>query len=187
MSANRLRLSKFMSLVLRHDPGVIGHSIDTGGWMSIEDLVFGANRQGVYLTRESVIAIAQEDEKGRYGLSDDGLRIKATYGHSIEVDLGLDALKPPEHLFHGTATRFLNSIKQAGITRKRRRYVHLSADRLTAVKVGGRHGRPVILTVKTGRMFDAGFVFYRSESGIWLTGRVPPEYVDFTALEFPKA
>ena len=112
--------------------------------MSIEDLVSGADRAGVALTREGVIAIAESDGKGRYALSEDGLRVKATYGHSVEVNLGLRARRPPERLFHGTAARFLDSIRQAGITRKRRRYVHLSADRVTAAKVGGRHGRPVI-------------------------------------------
>jgi len=174
-----------MSLVLRHDPGVVGRSVDSGGWMSVEDLVKGAGRAGVALTHETVLAIVEGDEKGRYALSDDGLKIKATYGHSIDVNLDLEALEPPELLFHGTATRFLDSIKSAGITRKRRRYVHLSADRATATKVGGRHGRPVILTVRARRMFDTGFLFYHSESGIWLTERVPPEYIDFAVLEFP--
>lgn len=185
MRRNRVRLSKFMSLVLRHQPEVIGRSLDRGGWMSIEDLVSGASRAGVGLTREVVIAIAGDDEKGRYALSEDGLKIKATYGHSIEVDLGLKACRPPEQLFHGTATRSLDSIKLAGIARKRRRYVHLSADRVTAAKVGGRHGRPVILAIQAVRMFEAGFLFYHSESGIWLTERVPPEYIDFATLEFP--
>ena len=176
-----------MSLVLRHDPGVIGRSLDNGGWMSVEDLVKGAGGAGAALTRETVLAIVENDEKGRYALSEDGLKIKATYGHSIDVDLDLEALEPPQVLFHGTATRFLDSIKSAGITRKRRRYVHLSADRATATKVGGRHGRPVILIIRARCMFDAGFLFYHSESGIWLTERVPPEYIDFAALEFPQA
>jgi len=179
-------LSKFMSLVLRHDPGVIGRSLDGGGWMSIENLVAGSAAVGVGLTRETVLAVVENDEKGRYALSEDGLRIKATYGHSIEVDLGLEAIKPPEVLFHGTAVTSLHSIKQAGITRKRRCYVHLSADRATATTVGGRHGRPVILIVRASRMYRAGFRFYHSESGIWLTERVPPEYIDFACLEFPQ-
>ena len=175
-----------MSLVLRHQPDVIGRSLDKGGWLPIDDLVSGASRAGVALTYEDVITIVEDDEKRRYALSEDGLKIKATYGHSIEVDLGLKARKPPEHLFHGTATRSLDSIKRIGITRKRRRYVHLSADRMTAAKVGGRHGRPAILTIQASRMFDAGFLFYHSESGIWLTDRVPPEYIDSAGLEFPE-
>lgn len=175
-----------MSLVLRHQPEVIGRSLDGGGWMPVEDLVKGARHEGVALTHEMVIAIVRDDEKGRYALSEDGLSIKATYGHSVEVDLGLEAVKPPERLFHGTATRFLDSIKRAGITRKRRRYVHLSSDRATAAKVGGRHGRPVILEIEARRMADAGFLFYHSESGIWLTDRVPPEYIVFDTLEFPR-
>lgn len=187
MKDNPVRLSKFMSLILRHQPEVIGHSLDRYGWIAIENLVSGAQRAGVALTRETVLAIARDDEKGRYALSDDGLKIKATYGHSVRVDLGLPAGKPPEWLFHGTATRSLDSIKRLGIGRKRRRYVHLSADRITAAKVGGRHGKPVILRVEAGRMFEAGFLFYHSESGIWLTEHVPAEYVDFAALEFPQA
>jgi putative RNA 2'-phosphotransferase len=179
-------MSKFMSLVLRHRPAVIGRSLDRGGWMLIDDLVSGAARAGVGLTHEDVMKIAAEDDKRRYAISEDSLRIKATYGHSIEVDLGLEVREPPEHLFHGTATRFLDSIKQTGIYRKRRRYVHLSADPETAGRVGGRHGRPVILTVKARSMFEAGHSFYHSESGIWLTEKVPPGYLDFAGLEFPK-
>jgi putative RNA 2'-phosphotransferase len=175
-----------MSLVLRHQPGVIGCSLDKGGWIPIEDLVSGARRLGIDLTLEAALAVVREDEKRRYALSRDGLKIKATYGHSIEVDLGLKPQEPPRHLYHGTASRFLDSIKRAGVTRKRRRYVHLSADRATAAKVGGRHGRPVILTIQAGRMSQAGFLFYHSESGIWLVDHVPSEYIDLASLEFPR-
>jgi putative RNA 2'-phosphotransferase len=187
MKPNRLRLSKFMSLILRHQPEVVGCMLDRGGWLSIADLVSGATCAGVAITAEDVMEIAKQDPKRRYALSEDALRIKATYGHSIEIELGLEASRPPERLFHGTATRSLESIKKAGITRKRRRYVHLSADKMTATKVGSRHGRPVILTVRARLMFDAGFLFYRSESGIWLTEQVPSDYIDFTDLDFPKS
>lgn len=176
-----------MSLVLRHQPEVIGLTLDAGGWASIEEMVLRATRNGVFLTREVVLNIARDDEKGRYAISEDGLRIKATYGHSLDVDLGLEAEEPPDRLFHGTATGSLNSIKHQGIISKRRRYVHLSADQTTAAKVGSRHGRPVVLTVEAGRMYKAGFRFHHSESGIWLTEKVPVDYIDFASLVFPDS
>ena len=174
-----------MSLLLRHAPETVGLTLDDAGWVAIEDLVSKARAGGVTLTRDLVLTIVEKDEKRRYALSEDGLKIRATYGHSLEVDLGLRPQGPPERLFHGTATHVLSSIRQDGITRKRRRYVHLSADRLTAVKVGSRHGRPVVITVEAGHMCRAGFEFYHSESGIWLTESVPPAYLDFDSLYFP--
>jgi putative RNA 2'-phosphotransferase len=182
MKPDLVRLSKFMSLLLRHAPETVGLKLGEGGWVAIDDLV---SKGGAGLTQEIVLTIVEKDEKRRYALSDDRLKIRATYGHSLDVDLGLRSQEPPERLFHGTAAHVLSSIKQDGITRKRRRYVHLSADRPTAAKVGSRHGRPVVITVEAGRMYRAGMKFYHSESGIWLTDWVPPAYLDFDSLDFP--
>jgi putative RNA 2'-phosphotransferase len=185
MKPNLMRLSKFMSLVLRHAPDTVGLTLDECGWVAIDDLVSKARAGGVTLTREIIMTIVTNDAKGRYAVSEDGMRIRATYGHSLDVNLGLDPQEPPEHLFHGTATHALDSIKRDGLTRKRRQYVHLSADRTTAITVGGRHGRPVVITVEAGRMYQAGFEFYHSESGIWLTECVPPVYLDLASLDLP--
>ena len=120
------------------------------------------------------------DEKRRYAMSEDGVSIRANYGHSVPVDLGLKHMEPPEHLYHGTADRNLDAIKAGGLQSGKRQFVHLSVDAPTAVDVGRRHGRPVVLKVSALMMHGLGHKFYRSESGIWLTEYVPPGYIIFT-------
>ena len=181
-----VRISKFLSLVLRHKPDTIGLSLDACGWARVSDLLDGVNRKGIVLTMELLQRIVEEEPKRRYSFSDDGMRIRANYGHSIDIDLGLEARRPPQFLYHGTATRNLDSIKQHGVTPRKRRFVHLSVDVPTAIEVGKRHGKPAVLTIKAGRMHERGFTFYHSESGIWLTQQVPAEYIEFGKLVIPE-
>ena len=115
--------------------------------------------------------------KRRFVLSEDGTRIRAAQGHSVEIDLGLEPQEPPDLLFHGTADRNSESIRRDGLVKARRQHVHLSLDHATALKVGHRHGRPVVLTVRSGEMWAAGIPFFLSENGVWLTGHVPPNYL----------
>jgi putative RNA 2'-phosphotransferase len=178
---NLVKISKFLSLVLRHKPARFGLSLDQHGWTSVDALLAAANRAGVSLTRELLRQVLRQSEKQRFAFSDDGLRVRATYGHSVAVDLGLEPVMPPEILFHGTAMRFIESIKEQGLRRGTRLYVHLSPDEHTAISVGRRHGSPVVLTVKALRMHEKGFKFYRSDSGTWLTNSVPAEYIIFPA------
>lgn len=179
MDRDFVRISKFLSLVLRHRPESIGLSLDGYGWADVDDLVRAAAAAGVAIDSETLESIVHESEKKRFTLSDDGKRIKANYGHSIDIDLGLEQREPPELLFHGTATDQVEAIKQEGIGRRGRRYVHLSADDATALEVGRRHGDPVVLKVQARLMHEHGFEFYLSESDIWLTRSVPPFYVLF--------
>lgn len=172
-----VRLSKFLSRVLRHDPASIGVTLDAQGWADVDALLEGARRAGVPLTREALERVVAENDKQRYALSDDGRRIRANQGHSIPVDLGLEPVAPPEHLYHGTADRFVAAIRHDGLLPRRRTHVHLSPDEATAARVGARHGRPVVLTIDAGRMQRDGHVFYLSDNGVWLTERVPSEYL----------
>jgi putative RNA 2'-phosphotransferase len=176
-----VKASKFLSLVLRHRPEVIGLDIDEHGWAQVDELIEGANRSGRRLNRELIEKVVARSDKQRYSLSPDGERIRANYGHSIPVDLKLEPVAPPERLFHGTAQRFLDSIKDRGLSPGKRLYVHLSPDRGAAIQVGQRHGRPVVLEVKAGAMQRDGYRFFKSGRGTWLTRRVPPVY-----LEFPR-
>src|SRR5215470_5379984 len=128
-------MSKFLSLVLRHKPEEIGLTLDGQGWADVEDLIERANRRGVPLTRELVERVVATNDKKRFALSADGARIRASQGHSVEVDLGLEPRQPPEVLFHGTATRFLAGIAEKGLLPGKRQYVHLSLDEATAVTV----------------------------------------------------
>jgi putative RNA 2'-phosphotransferase len=179
MDAHLVRFSKFLSLVLRHKPEEIGLTLDSQGWADVGDLIERANRRGVPLTRELVEQVVATNDKKRFALSADGAKVRASQGHSVEVDLGLEPRQPPEVLFHGTATRFLPGITAKGLLPSGRQHVHLSPDEATAVTVGRRHGKPVVLRVRCGEMHRAGFLFYLSDNGVWLTERVPVAFLDF--------
>lgn len=179
MDGRLVRTSRFMSKVLRHDPGSVGLRLDEAGWVDVDDLLAFAARAGVALDRETLDRVVAENDKKRFAFSDDGRRIRASQGHSVAVELGLQPVAPPEDLFHGTADRNLDSIRAQGLVPGRRTHVHLSADEETAVNVGRRHGRPVVLRVAAGEMHRAGHPFYRSDNGVWLTAAVPPEHLEF--------
>jgi putative RNA 2'-phosphotransferase len=181
MDNRAVRISKFLSLVLRHQPERIDLSLDQSGWASVEQLIEASRRRGVEFTLEELQNVVASNDKKRFSLSEDGLRIRANQGHSIEVELGYAPTAPPGILYHGTAERFLTSIKQQGLIKGKRRHVHLSADLDTAMKVGRRHGKPVVLRIEAGRMSQDGFIFYLSTNGVWLTDRVPVQYLTGTA------
>lgn len=178
-SANQLvGISKFLSLVLRHQPDLIGLRLDEHGWTDVADLLACAARHGRSISSEQLHEVVRTSEKQRFAISEDGSRIRANQGHSIDVDLALPPSEPPEFLFHGTAEKSVASIRAVGIQKRSRTHVHLSADIETAVKVGARHGKPIVLRVRSGAMAAAGHTFYRSENGVWLVEVVPPEFLD---------
>jgi len=179
VDASLVRTSKFLSKVLRHAPESVGLRLDEAGWVDVDELLAAAGRAGVALDRPTLERVVAENDKQRFALSPDGVRIRASQGHSVTVELGLEPVVPPDVLFHGTADRNLDSIRAQGLVPGRRTHVHLSADEATAVNVGRRHGRPVVLRVRAGEMHRAGHPFYRSDNGVWLTGAVPPAHIDF--------
>jgi putative RNA 2'-phosphotransferase len=167
--------SKFLSLILRHDPSAAGVTLDARGWVNIDELLEGVAAAGTTLSRSQLERIVESDSKSRYSIQGD--RIRANQGHSLPIDLGLAPQVPPSTLFHGTAQRFLESILERGILPGQRQHVHLSADRDTAVTVGRRHGKPVVLAVDTSRMHADGHPFFLSDNGVWLTPSVAPTYL----------
>ena len=179
------RISKYISLVLRHHPEAAGVTLDSHGWADVEELIAGVNRK-YPIDRAELERIVADDKKGRYSFSPDGKRIRANQGHSIDVDVELEEKEPPEVLYHGTADRFAASIERKGLKPQGRLYVHLSPDEKTARIVGQRHGRPIIFTVKAGEMFRAGHKFYLSVNGVWLVEKVPPEYLTVLQLTHPN-
>ena len=179
MSKHRTPSTKFLCYVLRHHPEVIGLRLDAQGWADIEELVLQLKRYGRTVTRQAIDRIITADPKGRFALSDDGRRIRANYGHSISVDLGLDDAEPPEYLYHGTSTRFLDDIRDRGLQPMGRVYVHLSETHEAALEVGRRHGPPLVLVVGTGRMHRDGFRFHRAGRATWLTKEIPVKYLVF--------
>jgi len=178
----RTQRSKFLSLVLRHQPELVGLRLDTAGWVEVSDLLRACNRHGTPLTRGELDEIVATNEKKRFAFSEDCLRIRANQGHSVEVSLGYAPSTPPDLLYHGTAIRFLGSIRAQGLLKGERHHVHLSADVATAKAVGGRHGKPVVLEISAGRMQAAGLTFYLSDNGVWLVEHVPVEYIEFPQL-----
>ena len=175
--ARATHLSKFLSLVLRHEPAAANVTLDAEGWVDTNALVLGAARAGVRMTQAELKEIVETSDKRRFALSEDGLRIRANQGHSVSVDLGLAPSVPPDILFHGTVEAFVASIMSTGLEKRARQHVHLSADIATAKKVGGRRGLPIVLRVDALAMVNAGYTFYVSENGVWLTDAVPPEFL----------
>lgn len=177
MGSHSVQLSKFLSLILRHKPDTIGLALDVQGWAAIDELITKSDAAGMRFTREELLQVVQSSDKNRFSVSDDGQRIRAAQGHSVEVELGLSPQEPPAVLYHGTATRFVDAILAEGLKPQSRQQVHLSADEATAHLVGQRHGKPVVLTVDALRMHAAGFKFYRADNGVWLTDQVPREFL----------
>ncbi len=170
-----VKVSKRLSYVLRHRPDSIGLELADGGWVAVDDLLAALARHGTRLRLEELEIVVANNDKQRFTLLDG--RIRANQGHSVEVDLELEARTPPDSLYHGTATRFLDSITRQGLLRGARQHVHLSADEHTATRVGQRHGKPVVLGVASGLMVAAGHEFFLSANGVWLTEHVPPSYL----------
>jgi len=171
--------SKFLSLVLRHQPHLIGLSLDEQGWASVEELLHRVQQSGRELLPEQLQAIVANCPKQRFRFSEDGLRIRASQGHSISIQLDLPPQVPPERLYHGTAESSLESIRQQGLLRQNRHHVHLSSDPQTARNVGMRHGKPRVLGIRALQMHQNGHLFYQSDNGVWLTETVPVEYLEF--------
>ena len=177
MSIDRTQLSKFLSLILRHQPDAIGLELDSQGWASIEQLIDKANVAGTKFGRTELQHVVETSDKKRFSVSADGLRIRAAQGHSVSVELGLSPKEPPPVLFHGTATRFVAAILEQGLRPQARQQVHLSLDEETARRVGARHGKPYIFKVDALAMHVSGMKFYLAVNGVWLTDRVPPEFL----------
>ena len=177
MSKNLDSTSKFLSLILRHKPETIGIELDEHGWADVEELIRGMSKTHEF-NMDILEEIVRTDNKQRYSFNDDKTLIRANQGHSIPVDVELEKMEPPEYLYHGTGEKYRNSIDKEGLKPKSRLYVHLSADTDTAINVGRRHGRPVIYRVSSGAMQKAGYEFYRSVNGVWLTKEVPARYIE---------
>lgn len=172
-----VKVSKYLSKHLRHQPERIGLTLDAGGWVEMDTLIAAAAAHGFHFSREELDHVVTTNDKQRFAI--EGTRIRASQGHSIDVDLGLPPATPPPYLYHGTVAHSLDAIRAEGLRPMNRHDVHLSADRETATRVGARRGRPVVLTVDAGAMRRDGHVFHRSANGVWLTQAVPPRYLRF--------
>jgi putative RNA 2'-phosphotransferase len=171
------KTSKFLSLVLRHQPEKIGIKLDSAGWVDVDVLLKALKKHGTDLSMEELEEGVRTCSKQRYGFSADKKRIRANQGHSVEVDLEYEPATPPDVLYHGTATRNISSIFDNGIVKGERHHVHLSDNIETAISVGKRHGNPIVLEVNAKQMDADGVLFYVSANGVWLTDIVSPKYI----------
>lgn len=171
------KTSKFLSYVLRHHPELIDLNLDENGWANVDELIVKSTNDSQGFTFEELDEIVETNDKKRFIFNEDKTRIRANQGHSIDINLALIPQQPPEFLYHGTAQGNIDSILEKGIEKRSRQHVHLSQDKETATKVGMRHGKPVILTINTQKMFDDGIEFYLSENNVWLTDFVDIKYI----------
>ncbi|HEY1081634.1 MAG TPA: RNA 2'-phosphotransferase [Prosthecobacter sp.] len=178
-SQETVRSSKFLSLVLRHEPHQAGLTLDAAGWTPVQALLQGCAAAGHALTLEQLQYIVTTNAKKRFEFSPDATLIRASQGHSVEVELDYQPQVPPAVLYHGTATRFLDAIREKGLLKMKRHHVHLSAETRVTLEVGARHGVPVLLSLDAATMHAQGHVFFRSTNGVWLTDHVPPEHIQF--------
>jgi len=175
--ARLVKISKYLARHLRHSPDRIGLRLDEAGWVDVDVLLAACNARGFRLTRAELDEVVRRNDKRRYAYDETGGRIRASQGHSVAVDLGLVPAEPPRLLYHGTTAAAVPAILTEGLRPMRRLAVHLSPDEATARRVGGRHGRPVVLTVDAAAMARDGYAFTRSENGVWLVDAVPTSYL----------
>ena len=177
---NKKNISKFLSLVLRHRPEYINLQLNENGWADVNELIEKARTKNINFSLVELEEVVATNDKKRFVFNDDKSMIRANQGHSVKtIDLQLEAVKPPDFLYHGTVEKFMNSIKNTGLQKRSRQHVHLSEDLETATKVGSRRGAPMILSVRTLEMYEKGFKFYLSENNVWLTEHVPSEFIEF--------
>ena len=174
---NTRRISKFLSLVLRHQPEKIGLQLDENGWAQVTDVIDGFRKSNLNIDIDILKEVVKTNNKQRFTFSEDSQLIRANQGHSIDIDLGLKPQIPPNMLYHGTAFRNFHSILATGLEKRNRQHVHLSHEIDTAVMVGKRHGKPVVLKIDAKQMLEDGFKFYLSKNGVWLTSSVPDRYI----------
>jgi len=175
-----IKISKFLSLILRHSPQTIDLELDQNGWASVVDLQEKSKKRKVFFMTEQLEEVVAMDSKTRYSFNEDKTKIRANQGHSLKnIDLEFTNQEPPEFLYHGTVSKFISSIKATGLQKRSRLYVHLSKDRATAQNVGSRRGKAIILSIRALEMYHDGFEFYLSQNGVWLTDQVPTKYIEF--------
>lgn len=174
----KTKISKFLSLILRHKPETIDLKLDENGWANVNELLEKSARNGNAFTLVELETVVETNDKRRFTFDDSNEKIRANQGHSIEVEIGFEEKIPPEILYHGTAEKNVEAILQNGLQKMQRHHVHLSADNETAKTVGVRYGKPVIFKVETRKMLEANFTFYISANSVWLVERVPPEFLE---------
>ncbi len=175
MNKNReLKISKFLSYVLRHKPESIGLTLNNNGWASVAEIL---NNRKLHFSLEELKFVVENNEKNRFSLNEDFSLIKANQGHSVDIKLEFQQIVPPDILYHGTAQHLLASIQEKGLDKRQRHHVHLSIDIKTASNVGKRHGKLIILAIDAKKMHQEGYQFYISDNNVYLVEEIPAKYL----------
>lgn len=177
MGKEKDSISVFLSLILRHTPEEIEINLDKNGWANVDILVEKFNEKFGKFTKDDLVKIVNEDDKKRYSFDKSLEKIRANQGHSICVDVELTEKIPPEKLYHGTATRFIDSIMREGLKSMSRQYVHMYDEIYLTREIGNRYGTLVILELDAKKMSNDGYKFLISENNVWLTKSVPSKYI----------
>ena len=177
MNKSEVQISKFLSLVLRHRPDKTGIQLDQNGWVDVDILLAKSDSHGIKFDKKTLIHIVETNSKKRFAFSDGFNKIRASQGHSVDIELGYKSQEPPEILFHGTGEKSVHSMLETGLEKRNRQHVHLSSDINTAIDVGQRHGKPFVLEVLAKNMYNDKFEFFLSDNGVWLTDNVPKKYL----------
>jgi putative RNA 2'-phosphotransferase len=179
MNESRLiKISKYLSRHLRHQPDRIGITLEPGGWVKVDELLIACKRNQFNISRQELELVVEQNDKKRFSFDETGTYIRANQGHSVEVDLQLESQIPPDVLYHGTGSKSLESILEQGLLKMSRHHVHLSTDIETAKHVGARHGKPIVLIVDAAKMAEDGFTFYCSDNDVWLVDNVAAQYLN---------
>lgn len=178
MMRDDVRLSKTLSLWLRHKPDAAGLTLDAQGWTEVDAVLAACAEAGIPCDWQDLLRVVEESDKQRFELASDAGRIRARQGHSVTVEVDWPSLAPPELLYHGTVERFLPAILAEGLKPMRRHHVHLSPDIGTAARVGQRRGAPVILAIRAADLARTGQHFYLTANQVWLTEHVPPAFIE---------
>lgn len=178
MSKFHRKMSRVLSLVLRHDPHSIGLSLDDDGWGLIDDLIVGLRKDGKKISREIIERVVETSDQKRFTISEDGLMIRANEGHSVSINMEMVEKEPPTWLFHGTSAAAMELIEKEGLNKKEREFVHLTSDQASARKIAERKGKPVVVEIASKLMHKYDHVFYLADNGVWLTDHVPPDYLN---------
>jgi putative RNA 2'-phosphotransferase len=181
------KISKLLSLVLRHKPQIIGIQLDDNGWTNVDKLIknilYQSKGFSFTITKDILDEIVKTNNKKRFEYNSDGSMIRARQGHSVSVDLGYKQVTPPNVLYHGTSEDVVDCIFESGIEKRNRHHVHLSENHETAMAVGKRHGKPCVLTVDCKSMVSDGYEFFKTDNGVWLVDHVPSIYI-YSELRF---
>jgi putative RNA 2'-phosphotransferase len=180
-----VKISKYLSKHLRHQPERLGLTLEPGGWVNVDTLLAACARHQFSISREELNEVVALNDKQRFAFDESGTLIRANQGHSVPIDLQLEPSVPPDVLYHGTGQRSIDAIRRDGLRKMSRHHVHLSPDVETAVKVGRRHGSPVVFKVDAAGMHRAGHLFYCSDNGVWLVDSVPPAYLEIIGNDGP--